>query len=168
MPPNQDVTASTMLPHDVVLLNRHQLTFIIMKKGGGSESTIIVGPSNSVLVYALYSLEYVQGLARFRMKFTKWNFGGGNIMVWEHFHYLAAYHCSWYRLGRKAPITWARWKVVSYHFWMKMAMNDILFSKTMLESLSAEKKKLTSNTFIHHNQPRIDPINQHGTVPLVK
>ena len=38
-----------------------------MKKGGGSESTIIVGPSKSVLVYALYSLEYVLGLARFRM-----------------------------------------------------------------------------------------------------
>ena len=37
-----------------------------MKKGGGSESTIIVGPSKSVLVYALHSLEYVLGLARFR------------------------------------------------------------------------------------------------------
>ena len=35
-----------------------------MKKGGGSESTIIVGPSKSVLVYALHSLEYVVGLAR--------------------------------------------------------------------------------------------------------
>ena len=32
-----------------------------MKKGGGSESTIIVGPSKSVLVYALNSLEYVLG-----------------------------------------------------------------------------------------------------------
>ena len=38
-----------------------------MKKGGGSESTIIVGPSKSVLVYALHSLEYVLGLARFRV-----------------------------------------------------------------------------------------------------
>ena len=28
-----------------------------MKKGGGSESAIIVGPSKSVLVYALHSLE---------------------------------------------------------------------------------------------------------------
>ena len=28
-----------------------------MKKGGGSESTIIIGPSKSVLVYALHSLE---------------------------------------------------------------------------------------------------------------
>ena len=37
-----------------------------MKKGGGSESTIIIGPSKSVLVYALHSLEYVLGLARFR------------------------------------------------------------------------------------------------------
>ena len=36
-----------------------------MKKGGGSESTIIIGPSNSVLVYALHSLEYVLGLAGF-------------------------------------------------------------------------------------------------------
>ena len=36
------------------------------KKGGGSESTIIIGPSKSVLVYALHSLEYVLGLARFR------------------------------------------------------------------------------------------------------
>ena len=36
-----------------------------MKKGGGSESTIIVGPSKSVLVYALHSLEYVLGLADF-------------------------------------------------------------------------------------------------------
>ena len=35
-----------------------------MKKGGGSESTIIVGPSKSVLVYALHSLEYVLGLTR--------------------------------------------------------------------------------------------------------
>ena len=26
-----------------------------MKKGGGSESTIIIGPSKSVLVYALHS-----------------------------------------------------------------------------------------------------------------
>ena len=38
-----------------------------MKKGGGSESTIIVGPSKSVLVYVLHSLEYVLGLARFRV-----------------------------------------------------------------------------------------------------
>ena len=38
-----------------------------MKKGGGSESSIIVGPSKSVLVNALQSLEYVLGLARFRM-----------------------------------------------------------------------------------------------------
>ena len=38
-----------------------------MKKGGGSDSTIIVGPSKSVLVYALHSLEYVLGLARFRV-----------------------------------------------------------------------------------------------------
>ena len=37
-----------------------------MKKGGGSESTIIIGPSKSVLVYALHSLEYVLGVARFR------------------------------------------------------------------------------------------------------
>ena len=38
-----------------------------MKKGGGSESTTIVGPSKSDLVYALHSLEYVLGLARFRV-----------------------------------------------------------------------------------------------------
>ena len=38
-----------------------------MKKGGGSESTIIIGPSKSVLVYALHTLEYVLGLARFRV-----------------------------------------------------------------------------------------------------
>ena len=38
-----------------------------MKKGGGSESTIIIGPSKSVLVYALHSIEYVLGLARFRV-----------------------------------------------------------------------------------------------------
>ena len=46
-----------------------------MKKGGGSESTII-GPAKSVLVYALHSLEYVLGLARFRVfvpKFKKNN-----------------------------------------------------------------------------------------------
>ena len=36
-------------------------------KGGGSESSIIVGPSKSLLVYALHSLEYVLGLARFRV-----------------------------------------------------------------------------------------------------
>ena len=38
-----------------------------MKKDGGSESTIIIGPSKSVLVYALHSLVYVLGLARFRV-----------------------------------------------------------------------------------------------------
>ena len=38
-----------------------------MKKGGGSASTIIIAPSKSVLVYALHSLEYVLGLARFRV-----------------------------------------------------------------------------------------------------
>ena len=38
-----------------------------MKKGGGSESTIIVGPSKSVLVYVLHSLEYVLGFARLRV-----------------------------------------------------------------------------------------------------
>ena len=38
-----------------------------MKKGSGSKSTIIIGPSKSVLVYALHSLEYVLGLARFRV-----------------------------------------------------------------------------------------------------
>ena len=45
-----------------------------MKKDGGSESTIIVGPSKSVLVYAIHSLEYVLGLARFsgvRAKLTR-------------------------------------------------------------------------------------------------
>ena len=36
-----------------------------MKKGGGSESTIIMGPPKSVLVYALHNLEYVLGLGRF-------------------------------------------------------------------------------------------------------
>ena len=40
---------------------------INMSKGGGSESTIIIGPSKSVLVYALQSVEYVVGLARFRV-----------------------------------------------------------------------------------------------------
>ena len=38
-----------------------------MKKGGGSESTIIIGPSKSVLVYTFHSLEYVLGLIRFRV-----------------------------------------------------------------------------------------------------
>ena len=38
-----------------------------MKKGGGSESTIIIGPSKSVLVYALHSLENILGLVRFRV-----------------------------------------------------------------------------------------------------
>ena len=38
-----------------------------MKKDDDSESTIIVDPSKSVLVYALHSLEYVLGLARFRV-----------------------------------------------------------------------------------------------------
>ena len=38
-----------------------------MKKGGGTKSTIIVGSSKSVVVYALHSLEYVLGLARFRV-----------------------------------------------------------------------------------------------------
>ena len=38
-----------------------------MKKGSGSASAIIIGPSKSVLVYALHSLEYVLGLARFRV-----------------------------------------------------------------------------------------------------
>ena len=38
-----------------------------MKKGGGSQSTITIGPSKSVLVYALHSLEYVLGLARLRV-----------------------------------------------------------------------------------------------------
>ena len=38
-----------------------------MKKGGGSESTIIIGPSKSVLFYTLHCLEYVLGLARFRV-----------------------------------------------------------------------------------------------------
>ena len=38
-----------------------------MKKGGGLESTIIIGPSKFVLVYALHSFEYVLGLAPFRV-----------------------------------------------------------------------------------------------------
>ena len=38
-----------------------------MKKGGGSESTKIIGPSKSVLVYALDSLKYALGLVRFRV-----------------------------------------------------------------------------------------------------
>ena len=33
--------------------------------GGGLESTIIIDPFQSVLVYTLHSLEYVLGLARF-------------------------------------------------------------------------------------------------------
>ena len=36
-----------------------------MKKGGGSASTIITGPSKAVVVYALHSLEYVQALSDF-------------------------------------------------------------------------------------------------------
>ena len=58
-----------------------------MKKGGGSESTIIIGPSNSVLVYELYSLEYVLGLARFRVFVPKWllytNFSQNVGEIWE-------------------------------------------------------------------------------------
>ena len=42
-----------------------------MKKGGGSESTIIIGPSKSVLVYALHSLVNVLGLDRFRVIVSK-------------------------------------------------------------------------------------------------
>ena len=42
-----------------------------MKKGGGSESTIIVGPSKSVLVYALHSLEYVLGLAKIIITYVR-------------------------------------------------------------------------------------------------
>ena len=38
-----------------------------MKMGGGSESTIIIGPSKFVLIYALHSLEYVFGFARFQV-----------------------------------------------------------------------------------------------------
>ena len=38
-----------------------------MKKGGASESTIIIGPSKSVLCNAIHSLECVLGLARFRV-----------------------------------------------------------------------------------------------------
>ena len=41
-----------------------------MKKGGGSDS-IIIGPSKSVLVYALHSLEYVLGLVWFRVFLLK-------------------------------------------------------------------------------------------------
>ena len=40
-----------------------------MQMGGSSKSTIIIGPSKSVLVYALHSLEYVLGLGRFRRAF---------------------------------------------------------------------------------------------------
>ena len=36
-----------------------------MKKGGGSESIIIIDPSKAILVYTLHSLEYVLGLAQF-------------------------------------------------------------------------------------------------------
>ena len=42
-----------------------------MKKGDDSASTIIIGPSKSVLVYALHSLEDVLGLARFRVFMPK-------------------------------------------------------------------------------------------------
>ena len=42
-----------------------------MKKGDGSDSTIIIGPSKSVLVYALHNLENVLGLARFRVFVSK-------------------------------------------------------------------------------------------------
>ena len=38
-----------------------------MNKGGGSEFTITIGPSKSVLLYALHSLQNVLGLARFRV-----------------------------------------------------------------------------------------------------
>ena len=38
-----------------------------MKKDGDTESTIISRPSKYILVYALHSLEYVLGLARFRV-----------------------------------------------------------------------------------------------------
>ena len=43
----------------------------VMKKGGGSASTIIIGPSKSVQVYALHNLQYVLGLARFRVNINK-------------------------------------------------------------------------------------------------
>ena len=39
-----------------------------MNMVGGSEYTIIIGPSKSVLIYALHSLEYVLGLARADMQ----------------------------------------------------------------------------------------------------
>ena len=39
------------------LLTTKEVLIYIMKKNGGSDSTIIIGPSKSVLVYALHSLE---------------------------------------------------------------------------------------------------------------
>ena len=52
-----------------------------MKKGGGSQSTIIIGPSKSVLVYALHSLEYVLGLARFRVFVPKLLL----LLIWKQY-----------------------------------------------------------------------------------
>ena len=52
-----------------------------MKKGGGSESTIIIGPSKSVLVYALHSLDHVLGLAQFRVFVPKLYYKENIIML---------------------------------------------------------------------------------------
>ena len=42
-----------------------------MKKSGGSVSTIIIGPSKSVLIYALHSLENVLGLVLYIKDISK-------------------------------------------------------------------------------------------------
>ena len=64
-----------------------------MKKGGGSESTIIVGPSKSVLVYALHSLEYVLGLAQFRV-FVPNIYNNSHIIYKSIFIYKEEFKCS--------------------------------------------------------------------------
>ena len=52
-----------------------------MKKGGGSESTITVGPSKPVLVYALHRLQYVLGLTRFRVFVPNYIYISANVAI---------------------------------------------------------------------------------------
>ena len=63
-----------------------------MKKGGASKSTIIIGPSKYVLVNTLHSLEYVLGLALFRVFVPKLYYYKPNKMSQKNDLFLLCLH----------------------------------------------------------------------------
>ena len=112
-----------------------------MKKGCGSETTIIVGPSKSFLVYALHSLEYVLRLARF------W------VFVPKLYHIIYSFITTWVFELRRPQDNQAN------HNELPRALDQPVLNQRGKHVIMSYRCSLESP---HHRGPYVDPSDQNS------